>query len=50
MNGARFEEWLENGLLRTIGKVKTVIMDRARFLCPQRQNIVCVRSDAVVAL
>ncbi|MDR0558180.1 MAG: transposase [Treponema sp.] len=31
MNGVRFEEWFENSLLRTAGKGKTVIMDRARF-------------------
>ena len=31
MNGVRFEEWFENGLLKTTGKGKTIIMDRASF-------------------
>ena len=31
MKGSRFEAWFENGLLRTVEKGKTLIMDRARF-------------------
>jgi putative transposase len=31
MKGSRFGAWFENGLLRTVEKGKTVIMDRARF-------------------
>jgi hypothetical protein len=29
--GTRFEEWFENSPLKSVGKGKTVIMDKARF-------------------
>jgi transposase len=31
MNGERFEEWFGNSFLRSVEKVKTIIMDRASF-------------------
>jgi transposase len=31
MNGTGFENWCENSLLKSVGKGKTIIMDRASF-------------------
>ncbi|MDR0558008.1 MAG: transposase [Treponema sp.] len=45
MNGVRFEEWFENGLLRTVEKGKTIIMDKASFHRKTKLEEICKRHE-----
>jgi putative transposase len=41
MNGAGFENWFENSLLKSVGKGKTIIMDRASFHRKKQLEEIC---------
>ena len=45
MNGAWFEEWFENGLLKTVEKGKTIIMDRASFHRKSKLEEICKKHE-----
>jgi putative transposase len=41
MTGERFENWMENNMLKCIGSGKTVIMDSARFRGKKQLQEIC---------
>ncbi|MDR0376391.1 MAG: hypothetical protein LBH70_01200 [Spirochaetaceae bacterium] len=41
MNGTGFENWFENSLLKSVGKGKTIIVDRAGFHRKKQLEEIC---------
>jgi transposase len=46
MTGERFENWMENTMLKCIGSGKTVIMDNARFRRKKQLQEICGKAGA----
>jgi transposase len=45
MNEIEFEEWFENGLLKSVEKGKTIIMDRTSFHRKKQLEEICKKQE-----